>query len=63
MLKNGQTSFKKLVLFTPQDFYSMPGHIMRETVNLVFLLLEISEVANWDCRSYRLFEIVLRDST
>ena len=27
MLKNGQTYFKNLVVFTPQDFKSMFGHL------------------------------------
>ena len=26
MLQNGQTHFKNLAVFTPQDFYSMCGH-------------------------------------
>ena len=44
MVKNGQTYYKNLAVFTPQDFYSMFGHF--STLFMKGLMFQIP--SDWD---------------
>ena len=45
MLKNGQTYFKNLAVFTPQDFQSMFGHFSTLGMKGLSVRLSITETA------------------